>query len=257
MARGPRNVITVSPPNLERTGFLSLEQGFAGPSRATRRDWLLERFSEGLQVRMLRPPLRGFVEFAPCRVSWQPLACNGDSVVIERLEIDPGSRPSPGLGTLLRAAEEWAGYFGFASVLLPIRAEAGVSARALSDHGYCCVDRTVGKTGLWMRVLHGPTLLPFLPQDWQARTAALGPGLVVQSGGQSDEQHDIAQGLLDRATAAGLPARFDLLTCAEDARKRTVWPGTLFSVVLDGEVIDTGQGSLLQIWQEVRRRKRL
>ncbi len=257
MARGPRNVITVSPPNLERTGFLTLEQGLAGPSRSTRRDWLLERLSEGMQVRMLRPPLRGFVEFAPCRVSWQPLICQNDCVVIERLEVEAGPPPAVGLGILLRAVEEWAGYYGFSAILAPMRPDRGISARRLSENGFDLVDHTVGDTGLWMRVLHGPIALPQLPQNWAARAAALGAGLVVQSGGQCDERRQLAENLIERAEDAGLSARIDHLRTAEEARARLVRPDTLFAAILDGEVIDEGQGSLLQIWQEIQRRKRM
>ena len=85
MARVPVNVITVSPPNLDRTGFLSLEMGIGRQDGPTRRDWLLDRFEEGFQVRMLRPPLKGFVEFAPGRVSWKPLIGGAGCIVVQSL----------------------------------------------------------------------------------------------------------------------------------------------------------------------------
>jgi hypothetical protein len=40
-------------------------------------DWLMARFEEGLQIRMLHPPEPGIVLFQPGRLSWRPIEGSG------------------------------------------------------------------------------------------------------------------------------------------------------------------------------------
>lgn len=256
--RVPRNVITVSPPNLDRTGFLRLEAGLAGPDQPTGRDWLMDRLAEGLQVRMLRPPLRGFIEFAPGRATWRPILGAGQSVVIECLRVDAAPGREEAIGALLRAAEDWARYYGFSMLVMPTGAAVDPEMLAeLRRQGYLVLDRTLGGVRLWGRVLQGPVPLPGLPQDWRERAARLGPGLVVQSLSNGNGQRPMVDELLSRARKAGLPARRDQLATAEEARARLACPNAMSCVVLDGELVGNSGWSVARTWQEIRRRKGL
>lgn len=258
MARVPRNVITVSPPNLDKTGFLSLEQGLAGPDQPTGRDWLIDRLAQGLQVRMLRDPLRGFIEFVPGRATWRPLLGAEQSVVIECLRVEAQAGRVVGIGALLRVAEDWARYYGFSTLLMTLRQEDDREILSeLHRQGFQLFDQTMGGLQLWGRVLQGPVELPRLPQDWRARAARLGPGLVIQSIGHSDSQQKKAEDLLSRGREAGLPVRLDWIGTADQARTELACPDALSCVLLDGELVATSRWSAEQIWQEIRRRKRV
>ncbi|MGI3184248.1 hypothetical protein [Nioella aestuarii] len=256
MARVPRNVITVSPPNLDRSGFLSLEKGLAEPDHSTGRDWLIDRLSQGLQVRMLRPPLRGFIEFVPGRATWRPITGAGQSVVIEALRVDGQAGRVVGIGALLRVAEDWARYFGFSTLLIMVRDGDDPEMRAeLRRQNYVTLDRTMGSVQLWGRVLQGPISLPLLPQDWLGRASRLGPGLVVQSLGDGDALWQRAEELLSRGREAGLATRHDHLSKPEQARVRLASPDAMSCVVLDGDLVGYKGWSVTQIWQEICRRK--
>ena len=258
MARVPVNVITVSPPNLDRTGFLSLEMGIGRQDGPTRRDWLLDRFEEGFQVRMLRPPLKGFVEFAPGRVSWKPLIGGTGCIVVQSLCVKSRIDWSEGAGSLLQSAETWARYYDFAAVLLPLSAPTDPETRrGLFAQGYRVIDETAGGIALWAKVVQGPLALPGLPQDWHARAERLGSGLVVQTVGHCDQQLRRGYDLVDMAREAGLEARLEPLHSTDIARERLVTPKALFAVVLEGEVIDCGRGSTMQVWHDIRRRSGL
>lgn len=256
MTRVPRNVITVSPPNLDRTGFLTLEQGLAGPDQTTGRDWLIHRLSEGLQVRMLRAPLRGFIEFIPGRATWRTIKGAGQSVVIECLRVDAQADRAEGIGALLRAAEDWARYYGFSTILILLRDDEDRDLRSqLRRRGYLMLDRTRGEVHLWSLVLQGPVPLPLLPQDWRGRAARLGPGLVLQSLGNSESRRQKAEELLRCGREAGLLARLDHMRTADQARSRLACPDAMSCVVLDGDLVGNCSWSVTQIWQEIRRRK--
>ena len=251
MARTVSKTITVSPPNLARTGFLVLEQEMLGTSAPSSRDWLLHRFEEGHQIRILRPPGRGFIEFAPGRASWRALNGAEQCVVVQCLHADGAHS----VADLLQAAEDWARYYDFAAVMIVVGSHSCLpSPEAVIAAGYSVVGETEGGISLYGKFLQGPVPLPTLPQNWRARWAALGPGLVVQCAARSPERLDFARDLVARGEKLGLPARVDLIETAEAARKSLATAVSPFSVVLNGECIDDGQLSDFQIWQAVRQR---
>ena len=237
MARTARQIITVSPPNLDKTGFLPLECRLGGGAGPISRDWLIDRFNDGFQVRMLRAPRRGFIEFAPGRVSWWPIERADDSVVIQRLRVEDEADGGDAAVILLREAEDWARFYGFSAVLALSGHGVGPFGEAeLQAHGYRVIDETEDGVLLRAHVLQGPTELPHLPRDWTARMSRLGPGLVIQTTGHCPVQDVRAGLLLSWARQAGLSARLDAITTAEDARARLAAPGTLYCAVLDGEI---------------------
>lgn len=256
MAQVPRNVIIVSPPNLDKTGFLALERGLLGRDQPTSREWLMDRLAEGLQVRMLRAPLRGFIEFAPGRATWRPMLGAEHSVVIEVLRAEGHAGRSPAIRALLRVAEDWARYFGFSALLLPAPDSNDQDLTdALCGQGFQVIDSTLGKVDLWGKILLGPVALPRLPQDWPARAARLGAGLVMQVLGRCDSQLRKRSDLLDMARAEGIAARIDHLPNAAEARARLTCPDGQSCVALDGSVLGAGNWSVTRIKREIRRRK--
>lgn len=258
MARVSRQTITVSPPNLDRTGFLTLETWLGGSDGPSSRDWLLDRLKDGFQLRMLRDPRRGFIEFAPGRASWWPIEGAEHCVVVQRLRVEPGPGAIEDARVLLREAEDWARYFGFTALLANVDRDAGPGSEAeLKALGLQVIDEIAEGELLCMHALYGPMALPRLPRNWRLRARSLGRGLVVQDTGHCPDQTQRAETLLARAREAGFPARIDSLTDAASARRQLAAPGTLFCVVLDGQVIDRGRGATDPIWQEICRRREI
>jgi len=250
MARTVSKTITISPPNLARTGFLTLAQELSGAAAPSNRDWLLQRFEEGYQVRMLRPPARGYIEFAPGRASWRALNGADRCVVVQCLYADGPE----GAADLLWAAEEWARYYDFAAIMVLVGPHPCLCAPDLvTSAGYSVIDQTQC-VSLFGKVLQGPLPLPALPQNWAARQAALGPGLVVQCPARSEERLAFARDLVAQGEQLGLCARIGLIETAAAARKAQASPTSPFSVVLNGQAIDDGQLTDFQILQALRQR---
>ena len=222
------NLITVCPRNLDRSGFLELGAG-------ANRTWLLARLSEGLQIRMLRPPLQGYITFCTGPASWVPIRNGAPCVVVQSLGCKAG------VEDLLDAAEDWARYYDFSAVIVLMDTDTDVA-------GYTVLDQTQTETRLLCKILQGPIALPRLPQNWSARVAALGPGLVVQCTARSDAEMGAAQDLMARAKVANMKARLDLIETAKDARDRLIFPTSDLSATLDGKPLNTHQESADQIW---------
>jgi hypothetical protein len=235
MTRSLRDLVTVTPPSFDRTAFSWADRRLGTAHAPYDRSWLMARFDEGLQIRMLHPPEPGIVLFQPGRLSWRPIEGSGDAIVVHDLRVADGPDARARAGRLWHGVEHFARFYGFSSVLAPIGREEGlVSPGFAPGRGWIVLDEAPGGARLAARVLQGPVALPRFPVDWRARAAALGPGPVIQTSGESRRTEARARRICALAEDAGVTVRRDHLTTPDQARHRAVSPGATFSAVLDG-----------------------
>ncbi len=236
MPRSLRHLVTVSPPTFDRTAFAGVDRQLKAAHAPFDRAWLMARFEEGLQIRMLPPPQSGIVLFQPGRLSWKPVTGVDDTLVVHDLRVRPGGGAQAAARRLWSGVEEFARYYGFSVALALLGQEEGlVSPEFAPGRGWFVVDEGPCGALLSARVLHGPTLLPRFPRDWKARAASLGPGSVIQTTGESAALERRAARLCAWAAERGLAVRRDRLSDPDRARARSVSPGATFSAVHEGE----------------------
>ncbi len=236
MSRSLRDLVTVSPPTFDRTSFTWVDRQLSAAHAPYERDWLMGRFEEGLQIRMLHPPEPGIVLFQPGRLSWRPIEGLDDAVVVHDLRVSDGPEARCVARWLWQGVEEFARFYGFSSVLAAMGHEEGLVSPAFAPgRRWMTVDEGPGGARLTARVLHGPIPLPHFPRDWRARAASLGPDPVIQTTGESGATEARAAQLCARAAGAGLQVRRERLTTPELSRHRAVSPGATFSLVVAGE----------------------
>jgi len=236
MSRSLRDLVTVSPPTFDRTAFAWVDRQLSAAHAPYERDWLMTRFEEGLQIRMLHPPDPGIVLFQPGRLSWRPIEGLDDAVVVHDLRVSDGPEARSVARRLWEGVEEFGQFYGFSSVLALMGEEEGlVSPGFAPGRRWMTVDEGPGGARLTARVLHGPIALPHFPSDWRARAASLGPDPVIQTTGESGATEARAAQICARAAEAGVHVRRERLTTPELARHRAVSPGATFSVVVAGE----------------------
>lgn len=235
MPRSLRNLVTVSPPTLDRTPFAVVDRQLGDAHAPFDRAWLMARFEEGLQIRMLPPPQSGLVLFQPGRLSWKPVTGLDDALMVHDLRVRPGEGAQSAARRLWSGVEDFARYYGFSVVIALLGQEEGlISPEFAPGRGWFVVDEGPGGARLSARVLHGPALLPRFPHDWKARAASLGPGSVIQTTGESPALEGRAERLCASAAAHGLAVRRDRLCDPDRARARAVSPGATFAAVHDG-----------------------
>lgn len=233
-----RDTVTVSPPTFDRTEFARVDTALTAPHAPLNRAWLMARFAEGLQIRLLKPPHQGLVLFQPGKLAWRPIEGAGRALVVHDLRVAPGPLARDGVARLWSVAEGFARYYGFAAVLgLTGRAPGLIAPDHAPGRGWLTLDEGPGDIHLVGRVLHGPMDLPRMPTDWARRSAALGPGVVIQTSGESAPLEDRARTMVARLSSRGVQARHDRLTDADSVRARAVWPATPYCVVRDGKLI--------------------
>ncbi|MBY6202465.1 hypothetical protein KUV65_13895 [Maritalea mobilis] len=235
MPRKLKELVTVSPPTFDRCSFQRVDRMLAAPHAPYDRDWLMARFAEGLEIRMVRPPLKGFVMFQPGRLSWRPIEGGARAVVVHDLRVAPGPDAAEAVRRLWAGVEGFATYYGYAAVLAVTGRDEGLISPDLAPgRGWMTLDETARNARLWGRVLHGPWPLARLPRDWQTRAALLGAGPVLQTTGESMALEARATRLIEAAAARGIVLRHDKLMDPESARHRAVYPAAVFSVLRDG-----------------------
>jgi hypothetical protein len=95
MSRSLRDLVTVSPPTFDRTSFAWADRQLGAAHAPYDRDWLMARFEEGLQIRMLHPPEPGIVLFQPGRLSWRPIEGLDNAIVVHDLRVTDGPKRAP------------------------------------------------------------------------------------------------------------------------------------------------------------------
>jgi hypothetical protein len=256
MPRNLRDLVTVSPPTFDRTSFAGVDRELGAAHAPFDRAWLMERFDEGLQIRMLQPPASGIVLFQPGRLCWRPIDGLDDAVVVHDLRVQPGEGARKAADRLWHGVEDFARFYGFSTVLAIVGEEEGlISPECAPRRRWMAVDEGPGGARLTARILQGPIPLPHFPRDWKARIARLGFRPAVQTTGESVALEARADALCERAARSGLRVRRERLGRPEEAQARAVSPAAAFSVLGGGQRIGGAEMSdtaILEAWKAQR-----
>lgn len=235
MSERRRDCLTVSPPTIDRSEFARCDAALAVRHAPFDRGWIMARFGEGLQIRMLRPPFEGFVVFQPGKLAWRPLEGVDRGVVIHDLRVPTGPLARDATRHLLREVEGFARYFGYTLLVAITGDEPGLlSADFAPGRRWVAFDKGPGGARLLGRVLQGPHAFPSFPADWDARGAALGPGLVIQTTGESTPLEARARFLCAALEGRAIAVRHERLTSPAVVQNRAARPSATFSVHMDG-----------------------
>lgn len=248
-----RDTVTVSPPTFDRTAFARVDAALPASHAPFARDWLMARFAEGLQIRLLKPPFEGLVLFQPGRLAWRPVTGVDRAVVVHDLRVSDGPLARDGAERLWGVVERFATYYGYAAVLALVGDGAGlVAPDRAPGRGWLTMDKGPSGERLVGRILQGPLALPRFPSDWALREAAAGPGLVIQTTGESAALEARAAAMVSALSRYDVAIRHDRLPDADTARARAVRPGAAYSVLLDGHMVggsDLDAGDLMRLAQ--------
>ncbi|MBF9058196.1 hypothetical protein HKCCSP123_03290 [Rhodobacterales bacterium HKCCSP123] len=238
MSMRNRDTVTVSPPTFDRTAFADTDAALPAPHAPYDRDWLMARFAEGLQIRMLKPPHEGFVMFQPGRLAWRPIEGAERAVVIHDLRVGPGALARESASRLWTVAGNFARYYGYSAVLALLGKGVGLISPGMAPgRGWLTFDEGPCGERLVGQVMHGPLSLPSFPADWTRRAAALGKGLVIQTTGESVRLERVARTTAEALSARGVPVRLDRLVDPDDVHARALCPGSAYTVAGAGRVI--------------------
>ena len=73
----PVEIINVNEDNVEEVGFFCLMSRRQSEAYQRKLRWLKDRFDEGMKIKMLKLPDRGFIEYIPGEYAWRAVEAKG------------------------------------------------------------------------------------------------------------------------------------------------------------------------------------
>jgi len=100
MKKNDFQLIEVNEGNVTETGFYCYMSKKNTEGYRRKLNWLKDRFAEGLKIKMLKLPERGFIEYIPGEYAWRPVDAKG-YMFIHCMWISPNKHKRKGYGSLL------------------------------------------------------------------------------------------------------------------------------------------------------------
>lgn len=233
------DIIAVDASNVDKTGFFCYMSKRKEPGYRQKRAWLAARFAEGLKIKIIHEHGgrdTAFIEYLPGEYAWRAVYAPA-YLVIHCLWVVGKGR---GKGYGVRLLEE---------CLADARRQGRPGVVMLSSdrtwlphkdfflkNGFVELDQAPPSFQLLAFRFAPDAPLPALPQDWDARAAAFGPGLTVVRTDQCPYNENASNGILQFAASKGLPARLVTLHTAAQVREQAPCAYGAFGVVYNGRL---------------------
>lgn len=229
-------VVEVGQATVSETGFFCYLSKRKSEGFRRKLGWVRARLDQGMRIKMLKLPERGFIEYIPGEFAWRCVNAR-DHMFIHCIWV-VGKSKGKGFGARLldecvRDAKN-AGKAGVAMVTSEGTWLAG--KKLLLKQGFKAVAEAPPSFTLMVKSFKN-TPLPFFPQDWEARAKRFGKGLTVLRSDQCPYIVDATTTLLEAAAEKGIKSRVVELKTAAEVRRLSPSPYGAFNVVLDGRLL--------------------
>jgi GNAT superfamily N-acetyltransferase len=229
-------IIDAQARNVKETGFFCYMSKRKTEGWRRKLLWLKARFAEGLKIKMLKLPERGFIEYVPGEFAWRAIQAKG-YMVIHCLWVVGRSKGKGLASALLEACVEDARRAGMKGVAMLVSEGSYMKwKRFLAEHGFETVDTTPPYFELMARKF-GQAPSPSFTKGREKKARTYGKGLVILRSDQCPYFEDATQALLATARKKGIPSKVIELRTAKEVRDLAPSPYGVYSVVLDGRVI--------------------
>jgi GNAT superfamily N-acetyltransferase len=231
-------IIDINTDNLEKEGFFCYMSKRKAPGYQQKRDWLEERFGEGLKLKIIHEiggRKTGFIEYVPGEYAWRAVHAP-DYIFIHCLWVVGKGKGKGYAAQLIQTCLEDARAQGKLGVVMVASDRVWLVGKEIFlHHGFEMVDESVPFQLLVKRFKNGPN--PSFPVNWEERQAAFGPGLTVLRTPQCPYIEDAVNGCAEVAGELGIPFKtIEFLTAAE-VQERAPSPFGIFSIVKDGKLL--------------------
>jgi GNAT superfamily N-acetyltransferase len=231
-------ICDVGPPNVSETGFFCFMSKRKSEGFRRKLDWVRARFDEGMRIKMLKLPERGFIEYIPGEYAWRTVNAKG-FMFIHCLWV-VGRSKGKGFGAMLldeclRDAKK-AGMAGVAMVTSEGTWLAG--KRLLLKQGFEAVAEAPPSFTLVVKKFKSAPS-PSFPWDWEARAERFGKGLTVLRSDQCPYLEDATTTLLEAAAEKGIKGCVIEIKTAAEAQSLSPSPYGVFNVVWDGRFLSS------------------
>jgi len=229
------NLIDVTAENVDRTGFFCYMSKRKTEGYQRKLNWLKARFAEGMRIKMLALPERGFIEYIPGEYGWRAVNARGH-MLIHCLWVVGKSRGKGSARFLLEACINDARAAGLDGVAMVTSEKVWLTGKKLLvKHGFQSVAEAA-PFNLMVKKFNGAAS-PSFSGDWEQKATRFGEGLTIIRSDQCPYIPDATNLVMDYARERGIPVQVVELTSCEDVRKITPSPYGIFSIVHNGKLL--------------------
>ncbi len=229
-------IIEVNEGNVSETGFFCFMSKKNAEGYRRKLNWLKGRFNEGLKIKMLKLPERGFIEYIPGEYAWRPVDAKG-YMFIHCLWV-VGRSKGKGLATILlneciKDAEK-GGKHGVAMTTSQGNFLAG--KKFLIKHGFETVDQAPPSFNLMVKKF-GDYPSPSFTKNWDKNIKKYGNGLTVFRSDQCPYIDDAVAIVADTAEELGIDYRFIDLKSSRDVQTLSTSAYGVFGILYNGNLL--------------------
>lgn len=229
------NIISVTAAEVDKTGFFCFMSKKKAPGYGKKMQWVKARLAEGLRIKMLELPERGFIEYIPGELAWRGVQA-ADYMFIHCLWV-VGKSKGQGLGKLLLdECIEDARSAGMAGVAMLTSDRVWLAdSRLLLQNGFTIVEQQPPFSLLVKKFKKAPD--PALYSDWPQRSSRYKKGLTVFRSDQCPYIEDAAGTVREAAEEKSIPYREVVLNSARQVQEQAPSPYGVFSIVYNGKLL--------------------
>ena len=232
----PPEIIDVGAENVDRTGFFCFMSKKKSEGYQRKLRWLKERFAEGMRIKMLAMPERGFIEYIPGEHAWRAVHADG-YLIIHCLWIVGKSKGKGFAAGLVDACMADAKRMKMKGVAMVTSEKVWLAGRRLlDDHGFECADTAPPAFSLMVKKL-GRQPSPSFAGDWERKAGAFGKGLTIIRSDQCPYIVDAVNTAVVAAAKAGITSRIVELRSRDDVMQLSPSAYGVFGLVLDGKLL--------------------
>lgn len=227
-------IIDVTKDNVEEVGFFCLMSRRQSEGYQRKLHWLKDRFDEGMRIKLLKLPERGFIEYIPGEYAWRAVDATG-YMFIHCLWV-VGKSKGNGYATLLlneciedakRANKD-----GVAIVTTP--GNWLIGKKLFLQNGFESVEQAPPKFELMVKKFRD-VASPRFSGNWDRKMKNCGKGFTIFRSNQCPYLEDAVNYFVDTANELNIPYKVVELTNAKEVRELIPTAYGVFNVVYDGK----------------------
>ena len=227
-------ILDVTPDNVDELGFFCYMSKRKSEGFARKLEWVKARFEEGLRIKMLKLPDRGFIEYIPAEWGWRAVNADG-YMLIHCLWVVGKSRKQGYAKALLSECIEDARRAGkHGVVMLTSESNWLMSRKLLVKQGFEEVVKADPSFSLMVLRFDEDAPMPSLPGEWEEKAARHPEGVTLYRTDQCPYVVDAVRTAEETAVKAGIPCKVVELASSKEVQEQSPSPFGIFGIVHDG-----------------------
>lgn len=235
----PFEIIPIDENNVDKLGFFCYMSKRKEPGWKQKREWLSQRFKEGLKILMVNEVGRritAFIEYIPGEYAWRAVYAPGYLVIHCLWVVGQGRAKGFGSRLIEACVQDARAQDKLGVVMVSSDRPWLADKEAFLRNGFKQIDQAPPSFQLLVYQLK-PGPAPYFPTDWEERQARFGSGLTVIRTGQCPYMENATRQVESIGEKYHLPTKVIEFKTSQELRENAPNPYGTFSVIKDGKLL--------------------